>query len=494
MYILKNAWRNVLRFKGRNILIGIIITIITISACVALSIKNSSNTLIESYKDSNDLSVSFTLNPMNLKDATEEEKEEFESLTIDSIEKYGDSDYVKSYYYTLELSANSDDVEAVDYSELKMDDSKTASTNAPEMPNDEKRGSSGDFRITAYSNVSYLDDFVSGTKKIREGSMITNDSSMEIVISEDLADENDLKLGDSVSFTNASDEDDSQTFKITGIYEDTTDVNGNSFGGNMMNSRNQIYTSISSIQKYNLETDADTENTKKMMNSNGLTAEFYLKDKDDVEEYEKEVRSKGLSDYYTLTTNEDEITQTLKPIQNLTSFSITFLIVTLVVGGIILTIINVLNIRERKYEMGVLRAIGMSKVKVTLQLLIETLIISMISFIVGLLVGILLSQPVTNKMLKSEIESYQTESTNVKENFGGENFKGGNSEGGPRNNKTLNNVMNNTNFVSSLDVKTNGLTIVYIFLITIGLTSITGVIAVTFINKCEPNRILQNRI
>lgn len=39
MYILKNAWRNVIRSKGRSILVGVIILAIALSSCLALSIR-----------------------------------------------------------------------------------------------------------------------------------------------------------------------------------------------------------------------------------------------------------------------------------------------------------------------------------------------------------------------------------------------------------------------------------------------------------------------
>ena len=40
MYIIKNAWRNLLRAKGRNILIGLIVCIIALSSCIALIIMD----------------------------------------------------------------------------------------------------------------------------------------------------------------------------------------------------------------------------------------------------------------------------------------------------------------------------------------------------------------------------------------------------------------------------------------------------------------------
>ena len=101
----------------------------------------------------------------------------------------------------------------------------------------------------------------------------------------------------------------------------------------------------------------------------------------------------------------------------------TFLIIILIVGAIILAVINMLNIRDRKYEIGVLRAIGMSKVKLILSLLAELFIVTVIAFIIGIIGGKLLSQPVTNKMLENEIASQQAQTENTRANFGGKRIR-----------------------------------------------------------------------
>ncbi|MCG4735229.1 FtsX-like permease family protein, partial [Casaltella massiliensis] len=53
-------------------------------------------------------------------------------------------------------------------------------------------------------------------------------------------------------------------------------------------------------------------------------------------------------------------------------------------GGSILVLISILAIRERKYEIGVLRAMGMKKGKVALGLIFETLSMIFISLSIGL--------------------------------------------------------------------------------------------------------------
>ncbi len=47
MYIIKNAYKSIIRAKGRNILIFILVFLIALSACVALSVRNSAESAKE---------------------------------------------------------------------------------------------------------------------------------------------------------------------------------------------------------------------------------------------------------------------------------------------------------------------------------------------------------------------------------------------------------------------------------------------------------------
>ena len=116
----------------------------------------------------------------------------------------------------------------------------------------------------------------------------------------------------------------------------------------------------------NIIADDKTDTESFSMFSN-MSSVFYVQN-DNLEKFTNAIEDLGINEYYRINTNVDEVMKTVEPIENLANFSFTFLIVILVVGGIVLTIINFFNIRERKYEIGFLRAIGMTKFKVTLQL------------------------------------------------------------------------------------------------------------------------------
>ena len=77
-----------------------------------------------------------------------------------------------------------------------------------------------------------------------------------------------------------------------------------------------------------------------------------------------------------------------------------------------------INIRERKYEIGVLRTIGMKKIKVALQFVCELLIVCIISLMIGGIIGSLSSVKVSNMLLANEIENTNSQYEDISKNFG----------------------------------------------------------------------------
>ena len=51
MYIFKNAWKNITRNKGRNILIEIIIIVIAAASSITLAIRESANKIVTAYQE-----------------------------------------------------------------------------------------------------------------------------------------------------------------------------------------------------------------------------------------------------------------------------------------------------------------------------------------------------------------------------------------------------------------------------------------------------------
>lgn len=489
MYILKNAWISMTRNKGRNLLIGIIILVIAVSASISLAIQNSASKLIESYENSYDITATVTMDRKSMmgngmgkmerqdgEKPTEEERNEsmqnmqeiFESasnISVADIEKYGSSDYVKSYYYTESVSVNSTNLEK-------------ASTNGNQMnrPGGNFNNiSSADFTLIGYSSLTAMEDFISGKYTITEGEVSSDLEGNNCVINSELATLNDISVGDTIIVVDPNNEVNTLELTVTGIYEEQSDEMAM-----FTNSVNTIITNVNVIEKL------ISVNSELKVSVNPT---FILKDKDVIDAFSEELYSLGLSEYLTVSTNLETIENSTSTISNVASFAKTFLIIILLIGGIVLFVINMINIRERKYEIGVLRTIGMKKSLLTLQFILELFIVAFISLLIGTGIGSVLSVPVSNSLLESEIESSQNEQENIMNNFGGNGDKF-NNIGRP------DNKFNGVHVVQAFDSIDAVVDIKVLFeLLGIGLllTLISGIASMISIQKFSPLTILKER-
>ena len=360
MYIIKNAFISIKRNKGRNILLGIIIFVIACATTITLAIRNSADTLIESYSNKYDITASISVNRENMmanmgqppsdsytskEDRIASMSEAFSAaskITVDDIKSYADSDYVKSYYYTSSLSMNINNVSKV---ESTSSDFGGKGGNMPGSNSDSDKVQ-GDFTITGYSSFDAMSDFINGSYAITDGEISDDFTSNTCAINAELATLNDISVGDKITLVDPNNEDITYKLTVSGIFEDSSDSSNemSMFTG----SANTIITTVTAIN--NMAKKSDDLSTK-------ITPTFILTSEDVVDSFTKEVSSKGLSEYLTVSTNLDSIENATSSISNTKTFATTFLIVTFVIGGVVLFVLNLINIRQRKYEIGV-RSVG----------------------------------------------------------------------------------------------------------------------------------------
>ena len=503
MYIFKNAIVSITRNVGRNVLIGIIILVIACACSVTLAIRNSADSLIESYENKYDVIATLGMNrekmmgnfnPQDRESSKENminKFNEISSITSEDVINYGTSEYVKSYYYTESIGVNATDIETVSAS---FNTGAEGQNNQMQMPGGDRTGmqqrgtqTSGDFTLTGYSSYESMEDFISGSYTITEGEVSSDFTSNSCVINSELATLNEIVVGDVITVTNPEDETQTYELKVTGIYTDNTESQ-NSRMNMFSNSANTIITNATTMENI-VAQSTDMANT--------VTPSFVLTSKDVIEAFETELQNKGLSEYLSVSTNLDQVESATDSISNVKTFATTFLVITLIIGIIILVVINMINIKDRKYEIGVLRTIGMKKSLLTAQFMVELLIVVMIALIAGTIIGACVSVPTSNMLLESEIESSQEEMQNIQGNFG----RGPNS-----NNQSLNmqnnkpdNMPTNINGVAQLE-KVDSINAVVDFkvllqLLGIGilLTCVSSIASMVSIQRFSPLTILKER-
>ncbi|MCD7944498.1 MAG: ABC transporter permease [Clostridia bacterium] len=574
MYIIKNAFLTLSRSKGRTILIGIIVLVIATACCVGLSIRQAAETAKEETLSGISITASISVDRTSMmssiassgsaedgsfdRDAFSSALSSVSSLTAEELETYAELDSVSSFYYTVSVSFNGGDVDPI--GGLSDDDEDEDTDDTDEDADEESdftdipdgmgnmrgsmgfeigtMGTEGDFTVIGYSSDEAMTSFINGTSIIISsdtdedseydesyyGTMFEEGTEeLTCVISYELAVYNSLSVGDTITLANPNDEDETYTLTIVGIYINSqstvTDSSVISGFSSSTDSSNQIYMSAAALEAIlseseenaTVETDDDTGTETTTALPSQVSGTYVFASVDDYETFCEEVYEAGLSEDYTVSSSDlSSYESSLLPLENLSTMALYFLIVVIAIGAIVLIVLNIFNVRERKYEVGVLTAIGMKKSRVSIQFMCETLIITVTAVVIGGLIGAVSSVPITNSLLASQIESQTTTSEQQTANFGRE--MGGSmgdvgdmpSDIGDIDVDTdgertgfmgaIDSFSSaTTSYVSEVSSATNLTVLVQLLLIAVLLTLIASAASVIFIMRYDSLKILANR-
>jgi len=422
LFIYRNALKNLLRNRGRNILVSVILLIVMTATTVSLSVSAISSKMIENYKDSFGVETSImvdwkyaqanaqkatTANPDgslsgNTGDATIDPA----TIPLDQYVAFADSTYVKSTAFNVTANYASDQLQPTKpksaYFSGSLDDLlkiyKASSREevvkmlggGPDAENyvdsltDAKPNSVG--QVWAYSDASTIKDFQQDEKQLTEGRMFENPG--EVLMSTKLASLNNIKLGDAIHISGNSKTHDNTTVDLTvvGIFEDlkgdvSTDPNNISAGAD------DLFTSFDTLYNahfYRVSLDKMT---------------FFLTNPDATGPFLQELRDKGLPETFVPYYDLKSYNAIVDPVKKMSGIAVTFGIVVLITGAAILVFLSISNIRERKYEVGVLRSIGMKKHQLARGMVYESLSLVIVFTVIAVLLGGVLARPIAGMLL-----------------------------------------------------------------------------------------------
>ena len=525
MYIIKNALKCISRSKSRNILTGIIVLVISVSACIGLSIRNAADDAKQNTMENLNIKATISFDRtqfMNQMLQNQENKEfdrsqfsekmgEFSSLSLEEYQKYTQIESVKDSFYIMTASINGSE----DFTPVSND----TETENKQTQNDFMGGfgmggkeqiklAQSDFTLEGVSNENAMTGFQDGSITITDGEVFVEATeNLHCIISQELATYNDISINDTVTVCNPNNEDENYELKVVGIYTDQS-ANQESFsmmGATSTDPANKIYLSYNALNKI---IEKSKESSEKITDSNtgrefetkiNGTVEFtyILATTDDYYNFEKEVKNLGLDDSYKVSSQGiTSFENSLVPLNTLSEIAGYFLIVILLIGGIILMVLNIFNIRERKYEIGVLTAMGMKKGKVALQFVTEIFIVTLISVIIGIGIGAVSSLPVTNALLENQIESQSVSQNKIEENFGRPQMQSTPPDMPNGNGMNFGDLFNRENaqeYISEINNAMDFSVVLQMFGIAILLTLISGMVSILFVMRYEPLKILANR-
>ena len=255
---------------------------------------------------------------------------------------------------------------------------------------------------------------------------------------------------------------------MTGIYEDkTTEDGGSGVDMPIFNRRNEIITDFSSAMSMDDEGMSE------------VRAIYELDNPEYFNQFKDEVRGLGISEDYSISIDEVGFEKAIGPINNLNSTVGYFIVIILIIAIGILALLSLLSVRERQYEIGVLRAMGMKKAKVGLNFITESCIILIVALVIGVGIGSVITKPVANSLLEQQIVSIEKtkekETTNNQKSL----FQPDNS--------------GNIEIVDTIDVKIDYILILQIAGIGFGIVILTNLINIIYVMKFQPMEIMRKK-
>ncbi|WP_179394422.1 ABC transporter permease [Lacticaseibacillus absianus] len=418
MNFAKRAWLNLLAKKGRTALLILVTSAIMLFVMAGLLIKSAANQATQNAKDSVGATLTLSANRENAFKKMRAQQSESAgstskpsgrpSLSMDPVKlstaaKIAKLNGVESYAATVSASANAQSFDAISTSTGQM-------TGPMQQENN-----SGDITISGVTSTASSANFSDKTYTIKSGRGLTikDAATNNVVINSELATQNSLKVGDTIKVKNTA-KTKTYTLTVVGIYKakSTTSSSGAMGGGMGMmasdpaNTIFAAYTFANTLKGSKYKDTADsvtfTVSTPSQVNS------------------VKKAATKLISSKYALSADDQSYQMVKSSMATVTSFADKIVWLVAIAGTIILALIVILMIRERRYEIGILLSLGEKRGKVIAQFFVELFVI----LLIGVGVASAGGQFVGDKLASQVVSSAQTTTTSSTQGFGGQGGPG----------------------------------------------------------------------
>uniref|UniRef100_UPI00402A94DD ABC transporter permease n=1 Tax=[Lactobacillus] rogosae TaxID=706562 RepID=UPI00402A94DD len=368
--MIKNAIAYITRKRNRTLIIFIILTIVLSCLYSCLTIMKSSNEIEKTLYESSNSSISITkkdgkyFNVNQFKDIEKLKEIEEKIIQYDGLAKLKDAKVVSG-----EQRINREDL---------SDEFKNVVS----------------FEATNNTKRNIL--FSSRVFTIKEGKNIEENDKNSIIVHEEFAKQNNLKLGDEVNLELLDIEESgkikSHKFKIIGIFSGKKQETYTGLSSDF--SENMVFVDYSTSQEIlNKSENNKIANKILMYSSSAESTDLALNKLKELKIDESK---------YFVQKDSNAFEESLESVSGI-KHMIKIMTYSIMLGGIIvLSLILILWLRERIYEIGIFLSIGTSKIQIIMQFIFELLFISIPSIISSLFLGNVLIKVIAGGLINSE--------------------------------------------------------------------------------------------
>ena len=244
---------------------------------------------------------------------------------------------------------------------------------------------------------------LSGNLHIKEGRMITPEDKDMCVISEELAKQNNLKIGDKISFNDYHDTENSKVSEaeIVGIYQVDQKMSP-LMQGDTYRSENVIFTDLRFPEKAEGETSPLYER-----------AYFKVEDVEAYDEVKENLQKVDINwEQYDLIDNNGNSETMSSNFNDLAKVSEMMILVISVASFVILVLVFLFWLKNRVQEVGIFLSLGVPKFRIIGQIWSEAIMIAVLSLMLSFAVAPAVSKATANYLVSQQVQQMQEEEKN----------------------------------------------------------------------------------
>ncbi|NLY36519.1 MAG: ABC transporter permease [Tissierellia bacterium] len=424
MNYLKRALLSISRKKTKSLLLFAIIFILGNVMAGAIAIRQGADNVEQNIKSQLGAVVTIDIDQKEIEKAMMEDPTGMsfdwpEPPNFELLQSISTSAYVKSYDFTTQSQVGSENLKAwVD----------------PEMGQYISEDSMDKYWMytikgTQYAPVLSIEE---GKSRLLDGRTFKPEEiekgSSVVLISKLLADVNDLKVGDNMVVstyildwpesggTPTETERRDLPLEIIGIYEPIESSQDQNSSGNKMYYSDDKQSKANTLIVPNLIVineqraqneqwlkDAEIpEEEKERANQVYYQSLYILKSPDDIKAFKEETMPL-LPDFYTIITNSDSYSIIAAPVEQTSKLATYVLYVAIGASILIISLVVLLFLRDRKHELGIYMSLGEHRSKVISQIVIEVMLVALLAISLSLITGNFLAQGLSNTMVRDQL-------------------------------------------------------------------------------------------
>ena len=302
---------------------------------------------------------------------------EFESLDIKDIEKLAKTKRIADYNITTVTRIEDKDVD--------------------------QNADVGGVSLIGNKDMQLDRNVLSGNLHIKEGRMITPEDKDMCVISEELAKQNNLKIGDKISFNDYHDTVNSKVSEaeIVGIYQVDQKMSP-LMQGDTYRSENVIFTDLRFPEKAEGETSPLYER-----------AYFKVEDVEAYDEVKENLQKVDINwEQYDLIDNNGNSETMSSNFNDLAKVSEMMILVISVASFVILVFVFLFWLKNRVQEVGIFLSLGVPKFRIIGQIWSEAIMIAVLSLMLSFAVAPAVSKVTANYLVSQQVQQMQEEEKN----------------------------------------------------------------------------------